>query len=138
MNCSLLCVTQLLMFTATSFLAMLSNSLAIPSPLSVQHFDEEYLQVKFNDCFYIITFYFNLLNFLCMGIVNTSFQSAGTGKYATPNGHLNFHFPPSVVSYKVFSRLNQIQLIFFLMEPNNILQFSLEKWPVCSLFQVAF
>ena len=36
-----------------------------------------------------------------MGIVDIAFQSAGTGKYATPTGHFNFHFAPLAVSYKL-------------------------------------
>ena len=34
--------------------------------------------------------------------VNTAFQSAETGKYATPTGKLNFHFAPLAVSYEIF------------------------------------
>ena len=39
---------------------------------------------------------------LSMGIVNICFLSAGSGKYATPTGHLNFHFAPLVLSYELF------------------------------------
>ena len=31
-------------------------------------------------------------NFISVGIVDISFQSTRTGKYATPTGHLNFHW----------------------------------------------
>ena len=47
-------------------------------------------------------FYFIGLNFLSVGIVDISFQSTGTGKYATPTMHLDFHFGPLAVSYKLF------------------------------------
>ena len=75
-----------------------------------------------NYCFYTNMIW---LNFLSMGIVNTctSFQSIGTGKYATPTRHLNFHFAPLVVSYK----LPTVKSEFFLIEPNIILQFSSER-----------
>ena len=35
-------------------------------------------------------------------MVDISFQSTGTGKYAMPTGHLNFNFAPLAVSYKLF------------------------------------
>ena len=43
--------------------------------------------------------YFPWPNFLSMGIVDISFLSVETGKYATPNGHLNFHFTPLSALY---------------------------------------
>ena len=42
------------------------------------------------------------LNLLSLGIVNISFQSVGTGKYATPTRHLNFHFALLAVSYQIY------------------------------------
>ena len=45
-------------------------------------------------------FYFIWPNFLTVGIVDISFQSAGTAKYATPLG-LNFHFALLAVSYEL-------------------------------------
>ena len=62
------------------------------------------LRAKFYHCFCTITLYFN---FLSVGIVNISFQSAETGKYATPTRHLNFHFAPLAVSYELFPWWNQ-------------------------------
>ena len=46
----------------------------------------------------------NWPNFLSVGIVDVAFQSAGTGKYATPTGHLKFQFVPLAVSYELFPR----------------------------------
>ena len=46
------------------------------------------------------------LNLLFLGIVNISFQSVGTGKYATPTRHLNFHFTLLAVSYELYPRWN--------------------------------
>ena len=57
-------------------------------------------------------FYFSWLNILSVGIVDISLQSAGTGKYATPTMHLNFHFAPLAVSYERFPQWNQRQLDF--------------------------
>ena len=37
-----------------------------------------------------------------MGIVDIAFQSAETGKSATPTGHLDLHFAPFAVSYELF------------------------------------
>ena len=54
-------------------------------------------------------FYFSWLNFISVGIGDISFQSAETGKYATPTGYLNFHFTPLVVSYELFPLWNQRQ-----------------------------
>ena len=42
------------------------------------------------------------LNFLSLGIVNISFQSDGTGKYATPTRNLNFPFALLAVSYQIY------------------------------------
>ena len=50
------------------------------------------------------------LNFLSLGIVNISFQSAGTGKYATPTRNLNFHFALLAVSYELYPRWNWRQM----------------------------
>ena len=72
-------------------------------------------------------FYFNWPNFLSVGIVNISFQSAGTDKYATPTRHLDFHFAPLAVSYELFPRYNQRQSDFLSIEPNSTLQFCSEK-----------
>ena len=60
------------------------------------------VQGKFHNCFCTNTLYFNWPNFLSMGIVDTSFQSDGTGKYAMPIRHLSFHFTPLAVSYGLF------------------------------------
>ena len=46
-------------------------------------------------------FYFNWSKFLFVEIVDVDFPSTGTGKYATPTGHLKFHFVPLAVSYKL-------------------------------------
>ena len=73
--------------------------------------------------FCTITFYFNWPNILSVGIVDVAFQSAGTGKYATPTRHLKFHFVPLAVSYDLFPRWNQRPLDFFI-KPNNTLQLS--------------
>ena len=60
-----------------------------------------------------------------------------------PPGHLNFHFAPLAVSYKLLPWWNQFH--FFSIKPNSTLQFSLEKLhtsrklaaklPLCSLFK---
>ena len=92
------------------------------------------MRTFYNDCFYTIVFFFNLLNFLCVGRVNITFQSARTGKYATPTGHLNFHFTALVVSYKLPVKSETIEFLPDRTQQYNILQFSLEKWPVCSIF----
>ena len=76
--------------------------------------------------------YFNWFNFLSVGIVDISFQSAETGKHATPTRHLNFHFEPLAVSYELFPRWNQRQSDFFSIEPNSVLQFTLGKVLVSS------
>ena len=49
-----------------------------------------FARAKFHDSFCTLTFYFNWPNFLSVGIVDAAFQSAGTGKYATPTGHLTY------------------------------------------------
>ena len=64
--------------------------------------------------FCTIMFYFIWPDFLFVGIVDISFQSDGTGKYTTPTGHLNFHFEPLAVSYKLFQWWNQQPIEFFL------------------------
>ena len=78
--------------------------------------------------------YFPWPNFLSMGIVDISFLSVETGKYATPNGHLNFHFTPlsalfPSASYKLFPWWNQRQLDFFTIKPlvhsNSLLENSI-------------
>jgi len=51
---------------------------------------------------------------ICSISTGPTFQSAGTGKYATPTGHLSLHFAPLAVSYKLFPRWNQRQLDFSL------------------------
>ena len=58
-----------------------------------------------------------------MGIVNTSVQSAGTGKYATAIEHLNFHFAPLAVTDELFPWWNQRQLDFGSLELNSTLQY---------------
>ena len=58
-----------------------------------------------------------------VGIVNTTFQSAGTGKYTTFTEHLNFHFAPFTVSYKLFPWWNPKHLDFFSIEHKSTLQF---------------
>ena len=60
----------------------------------------EFVRAKFHDSFCTNMFYFNWPNFLSTGIVDVAFQSAETGKYATPTGHLKFHFVPLAVSYE--------------------------------------
>ena len=96
-------VAPTLLFTVTSFPVMPPNSLAVPSPsLSVYQCTNWYgkfVQAKFHDCFCTATFCFIWTNFLYLGIVDISVQSAGTGKYATPTNHLNFHFKPLAVAY---------------------------------------
>ena len=86
---------------------------------------------------------FNWFNFLSMGIVNISFQSIETGKYAIPTRQLNFHFAPLAVSYELFPLWNQRQLDFLSIEPSSILQEKslwvasgkrAAKRPLCSLF----
>ena len=96
--------------------------------------------------------YFPWPNFLSMGIVDISFLSVETGKYATPNGHLNFHFTPlsalfPSASYKLFPWWNQRQLDFFTIKPISTFQFSsgkfhmghfrrrAAKWPLSGLFK---
>ena len=101
-NCLLLLhVAPPLVFTVMSFLATPINSLTVPSPsLRVYQCNKQvFAWAIFYDCFYTIMFYFIWPNFLSVGIPDISFQSAGTGKYATPTRHLNFHFAPLVVSY---------------------------------------
>ena len=95
-----------LMFTVRSFQATPINSLAVPSPsLGVYQYNTLDMRTFCEQNFMItITFYFNWLNFLSVGIVDICFQSVGTGKYATPTRHLNFHFAPLAVSYKLFPR----------------------------------
>ena len=77
---------------------------------------------NFTNCFCTKTFYFHWPNFLSMGMVNTTLQSTGTGKYVTTTGHLNFHFPPYMVSYKLLPRWNQRHLDFFSIEHKSTLQ----------------
>ena len=48
-----------------------------------------------------------------MGVVDISFQSAGTGKYATPTMHINFHFAPLAVSYN-FPTVKSMAIEFLL------------------------
>ena len=72
----------------------------------------------------------NWPNFLSVGIVDVAFQSAGTGKYATPTGHLKFQFVPLAVSYELFPRWNQRPLDFFSITPNNTLQLSSDEFRV--------
>ena len=50
----------------------------------------EFAPTEFYDDFSTIALYL-WPNFLTVGIVDIPFQSAGTGKYATPTGYLNFH-----------------------------------------------
>ena len=86
-------------------------------------------------------FYFIWLNFLSVGILDMSFQSTGTGKYAKPTRHLNH------VRYEHFPQWNQRQLDFLLIKRNSTLQFFSEKFhlsyfwkmicqqPLCNLFK---
>ena len=73
----------------------------------LHHFWSWYSKCKMRNLheqlFCTIMFYFIWPDFLSVGIVDISFQSAGTGKYTTPTGHLNFHFEPLAVSYKLFN-----------------------------------
>jgi len=61
-----------------------------------------------------------------VGIVDIAFQSAGTGKYATPTRHLNFHFAPLAVSYELFPT-EKSKTIGFLLNRISILQFTSKK-----------
>ena len=111
----LLHVTSPLLFTVTSFPDTPTNKLAAPSPsLKVYHCNKRDMQNlhEQNYCFCTKTFYFHWPNFLSVGIVNTTFQSAGTGKYTTPTGHLNFHFAPFVVSYSSHGEIKDIWISF--------------------------
>ena len=91
-----------------SFYATPINSSAVPSH-SLDKLDmKNFLQAKFHDCFYTITFYFIWFNY-SVGIVDISVQSAGIGKYATPTRHLNFQFTLLAVSYELFPWWNQRQ-----------------------------
>ena len=65
-----------------------------------------------------------------MGIVDIAFQSAGTGKPATPTGHLDIHFAPFAISYELFPRWNQKQLDVFSIEHKSTLQFLSEEFRV--------
>ena len=73
-----------IMCHVTSFHATPINSLAVS---------------KFHRLHHYVLFH---LAQLSMGIVDISFQSAGTGKYDTPTRHLKFHFAPLEVSYELF------------------------------------
>ena len=74
------------------------------------------MRAKFYDCFCTNTFYFIWLNFLSVGIVDIFFQSAGTGKCATPTRHLSIHFEPFAVSYELFPRPVKSKTIGFLLD----------------------
>ena len=65
-----------------------------------------------------------------MGIVDIAFQSAGTGKSATPTGHLDIHFAPFAVSYELFPQWNQKHLDYFSIEYKSTLQFLSEEFRV--------
>ena len=66
--------------------------------------------------------------FLSVGIVNIVFQSAGTGKYATLTGHLNFHFAPLVVSYETFPMVKSKTIEFLLHQTQSTLQLRSEEF----------
>ena len=124
-----------LLLTVTPFPATPTNNLAVPSPsLGVCHCNKtwyaEFARAKFHDCFCTNTFYFNWPNFLSVGIVDIAFQSAGTGKSATPTGHLDFHLAPFTVSYEFFPRWNQKQFDFFSIEHKSRLQLLSEEFRV--------
>ena len=122
----LLCVAPPFMFTFDVISGPPTKRLAVRSPsLGVYHYNNLDMRTFCEqNCFWTITLYFN---FLSVGIVDSSFQSAETGKYATPTRHLNFRFAPLAVSYELFPWWNQRQLDFFSIEPNSILQFTSEK-----------
>ena len=99
-------VAPTLLFTVTSFSVMPINSLAIPRPsLSVYQCTKCDTRNSYKQNFTIVSVPLHSVwsgpTFLSVGIVNISFQSTGTGKYAKPTEHLNFHFKPLVVSYKL-------------------------------------
>ena len=143
------------MFTVMSFHAIPINSLAVPSP-SLREYQYNELDMRNfckQNCFYTIMFYFIWLNLLSVGIVDIFFQSAGTGKYATPSMHLNFHFGPLAVSYELFSQSNQtfknnwissrlnlrnsIHQVLFAKKTKHMSYFQKRaaKWPLCGLFR---
>ena len=66
---------------------------------------------------------FHLLQHFIRGNSWYLFPKHWNWQNATPTRHLNFHFTSLAVSYELFPR----QVIFFSVEPNNILQFYLEK-----------
>jgi len=82
-----------------------------------------------------------------MGIVDTSFQSDGTGKYVMPIRHLSIHFAPLAVSYGLFhgeikdnwisSRLNpKVHSNYFLGNSTWVISGKrATKWPLCGLFK---
>ena len=90
----------------------------------------EFARAKFHNCFCTNTFYFNWANFLSVGIVDIAFQSAGTGKSATPTRHLGIHFALFAVSYKLFPWWNQTQLDFLSIKHKSTLQFLSEEFHV--------
>ena len=81
------------------------NSLAVPShSLGVKQHNELDMRNFHKENFMIVSVPLHSIPLhsissgltLFMGIVNICFLSAGSGKYAIPTGHLNFHFAPLV------------------------------------------
>ena len=151
-NCLLLLrVAPPLLFTVTSFQAMPTNSLALPSP-SLGGYQYNKLDMKTfckQNFFRTNTFCFIWLNVLFVGIVDISFQSAGTGKCATPTRYLSIHFEPLAVSYELFPQKIKENWITSWLNP-TVYSSSRRKnssWvisgkraakrPLCSLFRVA-
>ena len=98
---------------------------------------------KFHDRLCTNTFYFNWPNFLSVGIVNISFQCAGTGRYATPTRH--FKFPLRTFSGKLqtFPMVKSKTIGFLLDRTQKFFseQFRMSsgkraaKLPLCGLFK---
>ena len=104
------------MFTVTSFQAMPTNSLALPSPsLGVYQCNKLDMRTFWEQTFYTNAFYFIWSNFLSVGIVDILLQSAGTGKYATSTRHLKLYFTPLAVSYQLFPCTVRSNTIGFLL-----------------------
>ena len=107
-----------------------AHNLAVPSPsLRVYQCNKRDMRNSREQNFTILHHYilFNWPNILSVGIVDVAFQSAETGKYATPTRHLKFHFVSLAVSYDLFPLWNQRPLDFFI-KPNNTLQLSSDEF----------
>ena len=73
-----------LWFTVTLFPATPTNSLSLS--LGVYQCNKRDMwNSREQNCFCINMFYFNCPNFLNVGITDITFQSTGTGKFATPH-----------------------------------------------------